>query len=1011
MKLEAVINGCEQIKASVAVPLNVEVSGVVYDSRKVSKGSMFVAIKGEHVDGHDFIDEAITRGAVAIVHEKPLDTKNIADKAISELVLISTGDSRKTLACIANNFFNRPSERLMVVGITGTNGKTTTAYLVRSVFKAWKKVSGLIGTISCLIKDLEYPAANTTPEAPDFQGLLREMEGAGCTHVVTEVSSHALSQHRVDYTSFEVAVFTNLTRDHLDFHGTMEVYYYAKKRLFSELLRQTGTAVIYIDDAWGRRLYMELSEETAGNKLKILTYGLDSAADIRAQDIENSLSGVSFVLHYRDKFFRIASPLVGTVNVCNILAAAAVALALDIPMEVIAEGVRNIVPVKGRLERINEGQDFLCLVDYAHTPDALERLILTARGLLGQETTNAECEMQNTEFKNSNLSKANGFPRIITVFGCGGNRDHGKRPVMGELAARLSDYVIITSDNPRQEDPLSIIKEIEAGITTGNHIEVPGRRSAITMAVEKAGRGDIVIIAGKGHEDYQETGNQRCSFSDGDVAREAIRGKLRSLAGQEGGWKVQEKLVGDLTIKDIVKATGGRLVCGGTDETVVAGVSIDSRTIKEGELFVAIKGERYDGHAFLSEVLKKAGGAVVSNLLPEGFKGKVIIQVEDTLKALQNMAHYNRIKRDVAVIGVTGTNGKTTTKEMIASILSIRLRGLKNPGNFNNYLGLPLSLLKLKEEDEFAVLEMGASRRGDIKELCDIALPDYGVITNIGAAHLESFGSVDAVLSTKLELFEEAKTVSVNADDKFLMEGVRRRLQGTEYGIKKKVVTFGIDNNADIFARDIRQGDRYTVFNLCLGSSACIEIRLNIPGRFNIYNALAAASICRELGTGLPDIKRGLEAFAGVPMRLEFREMYGATLINDIYNANPASMEGAVKELLRLKKKRAIAVLGDMLELGAYSEAEHRKLGQWMSGLPLDIFIAVGPRMSKAAEEFSKGKGRVITVSDAFEAGDTLPGICHAGDTILIKGSRGMHMERAVGKHEPDRHNQERGVA
>lgn len=543
MKFKAVINGCEHHNGYDPERLNAMVSGVAYDSRKASKGCIFVAITGENVDGHNFIADAIKGGAVAIVHEKPLDTGQLDVSEIHKPVFIRSRDSRKTLACISNNFYGRPSEKLTVIGVTGTNGKTTTAYLIRSVLEAWNKDTGLIGTISWFIKNRAYPALHTTPEAPDFQGLLKEMSATGCSHVITEVSSHALSLSRVDYTRFAVAVFTNLTRDHLDFHMTMEDYYSAKKRLFVELLTKTGTAVIYTDDAWGRRLSSELCEEIAENKQRMLTYGIGSPADVMALDIESSLAGLSFVLRYRDIFLKIASPLVGTVNVCNILAAVAVAIALDVPMDVIGKGIRNMAPVKGRLERIDEGQDFLCLVDYAHTPDALERLLLTAKGLLSQKPDKAEGERLHTELTRSKLpnpscSSGSGHSgRIITVFGCGGNRDHGKRPVMGEIAARLSDYVIITSDNPRREDPLSIIKEIESGITADNYIGVADRRRAINMAIEKAETGDIVIIAGKGHEDYQEIGTQSYKFSDGEVAGEAIRDK--NLASE-----VQDKIYG-----------------------------------------------------------------------------------------------------------------------------------------------------------------------------------------------------------------------------------------------------------------------------------------------------------------------------------------------------------------------------------------------------------------------------------------------------------------------------------
>lgn len=443
-----------------------------------------------------------------------------------------------------------------------------------------------------------------------------------------------------------------------------------------------------------------------------------------------------------------------------------------------------------------------------------------------------------------------------------------------------------------------------------------------------------------------------------------------------------------LTTDEITGATAGRLLQGGRD-AVFAGISIDSRTIREGELFVAIKGQRYDGHDFLNAALRQGGGAVVSILPPGPVEDKAIVYVNDTLKALQDLARSMRKKRDVTVVAVTGTNGKTTTKEMIAAILSIRHKVLKNYGNLNNHIGLPLSLMKIEEGDEFAVLEMGASSRGDIKQLCEIALPDYGVITNIGLAHLEGFGSLEIVRRTKLELFEAAGNISLNADDRFLAEGVSCCPEYSE----KNITTFGIDNSADIFARDINLGDGYSVFSLCLGKDECLKVRLEVPGRFNIYNALAAASVCRALGIAPADIKQGIESFKGVPMRLEFTSLRGAAVISDVYNANPTSMEEAVKELVRMRKSRAIAVLGDMLELGAYAEDAHRKLGKWMAALPVDVFIAVGPLMSRAAEEFSDDNRCAVVAHDSSEAGKILLDICREGDTILVKGSRGMKME------------------
>ncbi|MGD1076386.1 MAG: UDP-N-acetylmuramoyl-L-alanyl-D-glutamate--2,6-diaminopimelate ligase [Thermodesulfovibrionales bacterium] len=467
-----------------------DISGLAYDSRKATKNMLFVAIRGESLDGHDFISDAVKRGAIVVVAEKG------EGEGRSAPVWIRVQDSRDALACISNNFYQRPSDCIPLIGVTGTNGKTTTTYLIKSILEAWGKDVGLIGTIRHLIKDDEYPALHTTPESLEFQGLLRKMVESGCAYVVAEVSSHALSQKRVDHTRFKSAVFTNLTRDHLDFHGTMQRYYDAKKRLFTEFL--SGTAVINADDAWGERLMREIKND-------VLTYGIVSESDIVAENIELTFSGVSFLLRQREgKATEIDSPLIGVANVYNILAAAAAALVLGVPTDVIRQGIGKISPIEGRLEKIDEGQGFSCIVDYAHTPDALERLISAVREITGGQRR----------------------VRIITVFGCGGNRDRGKRPVMGEIATRLSDTVFITSDNPRKEDPREIIREIESGIIKDNYLIVPDRRDAITMAVDQAGDGDVVIVAGKGHEEFQEIGEKRYRFSDRLVAGEAIRKKL-----------------------------------------------------------------------------------------------------------------------------------------------------------------------------------------------------------------------------------------------------------------------------------------------------------------------------------------------------------------------------------------------------------------------------------------------------------------------------------------------------
>jgi UDP-N-acetylmuramoyl-tripeptide--D-alanyl-D-alanine ligase len=438
-----------------------------------------------------------------------------------------------------------------------------------------------------------------------------------------------------------------------------------------------------------------------------------------------------------------------------------------------------------------------------------------------------------------------------------------------------------------------------------------------------------------------------------------------------------------VTVDEIVQATGGKVLCG--KQEAFSGLSIDSRNIGNGELFIALRGERFDGHDFVRDALCNGSGALVSVPPAEPGRQKTIIHVNNTLKALHDLARFRRLKRKIPVVSVTGTNGKTTTKELIASILSQKHRVLKTTGNFNNHIGLPLCVANMQGDEEFAVLEMGSNARGDISELCGIVQPDLAVVTNVGQAHLQGFGSIEAVRETDLEVLDHVETVSVNRDDSFLMQGMTR--------FTGKTITYGIETASDFFAANIALAQQGSKFTLCTPKSGEIDVSLKISGRFNVLNALAAASIACELGISLEEVKQGLEAFTGVPMRLEIRSFSGALVINDVYNANPASMEEALKELVRLGKGRTIAVLGDMLELGSFSEDAHRSLVKKMNELQIDLLIAVGPEMQKASPAFS---GTCHQAASSDEARSLLLGMVNEGDTILIKGSRGIRMEKVL---------------
>jgi UDP-N-acetylmuramoyl-L-alanyl-D-glutamate--2,6-diaminopimelate ligase len=498
MKLRDLLQGTEARVSESAQEM--EIRQVACDSRKVQPRALFFALHGAKADGNEFIRDAVSRGAAAIASEES------APAAIpSSVAWIQVREARKALAVAAANFFGHPAEALQLVAVTGTNGKTTTTSLIDAIVKASGAKTGLFGTIAYHTPLGEYPAPNTTPGSVDLQGFLAEICDAGGKFGVLEASSHSLAMDRLWGCHFAAAVFTNLTREHMDYHKTFDDYFAAKKKLFEG----TGAgapevAVINTDDEYGKRLI--------GLAKKTVTYGLENGADITTKKFQLTFNGLAFAAQTPNGKVQVTSPLVGRINVYNILAAIGAAQALGLSNEVIEAGIRNLESVSGRFQRIDLGQPYFVVVDYAHTDDALENLIRTAREL-------------------------NPKGRIITLFGCGGGKDRTKRPVMGEVTGRLSDLTILSSDNPRTEDPLKIISDIIVGLqkTPGKYLIEPDREKAIGVAMDEARPGDIILLAGKGHENYQILADRTLEFDDRDMARRALRERGYTEAQTEIG--------------------------------------------------------------------------------------------------------------------------------------------------------------------------------------------------------------------------------------------------------------------------------------------------------------------------------------------------------------------------------------------------------------------------------------------------------------------------------------------
>jgi len=471
---------------------NPSISGIEYDSRRVKPGSVFVAMRGESSDGNEFIDQAIAAGAVAIV------TDSATENPRQGVSWAQVPHGRRALARLSENFYKRPAERLAITGITGTNGKSTTAFLVEAILAAAGRKSALVGTIEYHVAGRVLPAPHTTPEPLELSRILAEALGEGATEAVMEVSSHALAQQRVYGVPFDVAVFTNLTRDHLDYHHSMDEYFAAKEILFKGCgTEPPRAAVVNTDDEYGQRL-----AALARKHSSVMSYGW-SRGDFHAERVEITSRGTRFDLATPEGAVPLFSPLIGRVNVYNVLAAAGAALARGCNQQAIASGVAALERVPGRFERVDCRQPFTVVVDYAHTDDALRNLTALAREFVQQAGLKG---------------------RVITVFGCGGDRDRAKRPLMGEAAGRGSDFVVLTSDNPRSEDPVSIMNDALVGLQRSGtkYKKEPDRRAAIALAIREAGPGDIVLLAGKGHEKVQMTRDGPIPFDDVEVARQVL---------------------------------------------------------------------------------------------------------------------------------------------------------------------------------------------------------------------------------------------------------------------------------------------------------------------------------------------------------------------------------------------------------------------------------------------------------------------------------------------------------
>lgn len=914
---------------------NLKFSSITADSRKVQAGALFLAYPGVHSDGRNYITQAIQAGAAVVAWE----SRDFAWNPAWQVANVGVSGLKDQVSEIAAEYYGQPSQKLHMVGVTGTNGKTSVSQWIAQALTAIGQKTAVIGTIGNGFVDAQNEASNTTPDAILLQGMLADFATQGAKAVAMEVSSHGLHQGRVNSVQFDVAVLTNLSRDHLDYHETMEEYAAAKELLFT--WPGLGISVINADDAFGQRIAAKLKMQSKA----LLTYGV-SQGDVLATDLQLHQHGLTMHVTTPQGDAIVNAPVLGRFNAYNVLAVLATLLALKVSLTEAVAAIAKIKPVAGRMQQFGGNGKPLVVVDYAHTPDALEKVLSTLRE-----------QVQG---------------KLICVFGCGGDRDAGKRPLMGRVAAKLADSVIVTSDNPRSEDPADIIAQVVSGID-GAYLADADRATAIKQAVQSARGGDIVLIAGKGHEDYQEIAGVKTPFSDAAVALEALNAYEVANAPM-------------MQLSEAASALNAKLI--GAD-VAFDSVGSDSRNIVAGQLFVAIKGENFDGNVFAAEAINKGAAAVMVS--DAATVARPALVVHDTRLALGELAKYWRSKFSAPVIGVTGSNGKTTTKEMLTAILAAATGDINKVhatyGNLNNDIGLPLTLLKIKAQHQYVVAEMGMNHMGEIDYLTHIAKPNVAVINNANTAHIGELGSRENIARAKGEIFaglQDGGIAVINADNDF-----------ADYwqtlNVGRKVVTFGLQQQADVTASYQEQAGVSQV--KLTTPNGQVSFELKVEGVHNISNALAASATAYALGISNADIAAGLQNFGGVYGRLERKAAAnGAVLIDDTYNANPDSMKAAI-DVLAKQVGEKLLVLGDMGELGADAKRMHAEIGAYARAAGLAKLYCLGDLSKEMVSAF--GAGAQHFESPEAVAAAVLPQL-NNNSTILVKGSRFMRMERVV---------------
>lgn len=921
-------------------------SGISFNTRSLKKNNIFFAIKGNSIDGNKFISKAIEKGSQIIVTEQKI--KNFRNG----ILFIRTKNVRKLLAEVAFKIYNEIPKNLLAV--TGTNGKSSVSEFYLQIMKLNKKKVASIGTLGVKSKNINLNLFNTTTDPIKLGQILQKLKKQKVDNVIMEASSHGLKQNRLDGLNFKSGIFTNLSQDHLDYHKNLKNYLRAKLYLFENLIEKKGN--IITDKNIPE--YKTIKKISLRKKLKL------SAINEKKNNFEilsHRYDNENQLIKFKNKNLikEINLNLIGKIQIKNILMAAMAAQKSNLNFENILKVLPKLKPVEGRFEKIGKiKNNSIVILDYAHTPDALKVCLLNIK----------------EQFPDKKLN---------LLFGCGGNRDQNKRMKMGKIASIYADNIYLTDDNPRSENPVNIRKDIKKGINAKKITEISNRAIAISQAIKNLKSGDILLVAGKGHENTQEIGKKKIKFSDRIKIQKEINKKNKNLSDQ-------------LKINIIKELSNSQKL---PKSISINNVSINSNEVRKNDVFFAIKGKVNDGNKFVSQSFKKKASLAIVNKIQNNLDDKRQIKVKNTLKFLTNVSKVYRKNINTKIIAITGSCGKTTLKELLGSVLGkISITSI-SPKSYNNKFGVPLSLLNIKENDQYGVLEVGMDKKGEIDYLTKIIEPNIGVITNINYAHAKNFKNIKQIALAKSEIINNIKSngsIILNADDKFFK--LHKKISQKR---NLKLISFGIKSNrADIKLMDIKS----------FGKNFKIKIRIMNKIKYfiisndyqnNIYNILSALAVISE-SLNIFNLNKNIFLNFQIPngrgdhsiIKINNKKI---NLIDQSYNSNPLSLSSAIKNFDKIKsnKSKKYLLLGDMLELGSYSKKLHESIAPLINQTKIDKVFVKGKLASLIYKKISNSKKGKILINNS-QIDDLIRNDIKNNDYLMIKASLATGFNKIV---------------